>query len=224
MSTASILDKVRSIFQMHPNEVFKHIKGVIHVGANIGQERELYRKNGLQVVWVEPIPDIYATLKSNIAGFPGQIALQGLLTDKDDVTYQFHVASNNGESSSILEFSLHKELWPGIEYQQTIDIQSRTLPVLLKENHIDQLNYDMLVIDTQGSELLVLQGALPILRNFTYVKIEVPDFESYKGCCKLEDLQLFMNQHGFKEYARSRFAGKRGSGNYYDIIYKKIER
>ena len=79
----------------------------------------------------------------------------------------------------------------------------------------------MLVMDTQGSELLVLKGAIPILQNFTYIKTEVPDFESYKGCCQLKDLQSFLTQHGFKEFSRHKFATHPNGGNYYDIIYKK---
>lgn len=34
-------------------------RGVIHVGANAGQERELYAAFGLHVIWIEPIPDVF---------------------------------------------------------------------------------------------------------------------------------------------------------------------
>jgi hypothetical protein len=37
----------------------------------------------------------------------------------------------------------------------------------------------------------------------------------------VEDLQSFLDQHGFSEHARHRFAKRRGGGSYYDIIYKK---
>ena len=43
---------------------------VIHVGANEGQERESYARHGLRVVWIEPIPEVYERLASNIAPFP----------------------------------------------------------------------------------------------------------------------------------------------------------
>ncbi|HSG11415.1 MAG TPA: FkbM family methyltransferase [Gammaproteobacteria bacterium] len=76
-------------------------------------------------------------------------------------------------------------------------------------------------MDTQGSELLVLQGGLPVLDNFRYIKTEVPDFESYAGCCQLADVSEFMTRHGYAELARRQFAGRRDGGNYYDIVYKK---
>jgi hypothetical protein len=33
----------------------RDVTGVIHVGANTGQERFLYRLFGLNVIWIEPI-------------------------------------------------------------------------------------------------------------------------------------------------------------------------
>ena len=44
--------------------------------------------------------------------------------------------------------------------------------------------YDALVLDTQGSELLVLKGAAGLLPNIKYVQAEVADFESYSGACR----------------------------------------
>lgn len=221
MSVRSILRKAKSLLKKNPNAVFRKVKGVIHVGGNTGQEIECYDKHRLSVVWIEPIPEIFEILKSNLAGFPRQIAIKNLVTDVDDKEYQFHLANNNGASSSIFDLELHQDIWPEIVYQKTINLRSKSLPSVLKENNIDKEHYDMLVMDTQGSELLVLKGAIPILQDFTYIKTEVPDFESYKDCCQLKDLELFMHQNGFREYARHQFAKHPGGGSYYDITYKK---
>jgi FkbM family methyltransferase len=205
----------------NPDRVFKQIKGVIHVGANTGQEIQLYANNGLSVVWIEPIPEVFSKLQSNLNGFSKQIAIKGLVTDQDNVEYNFNLASNSGASSSILEFNLHQDIWPDVTFEKTIKISSATLPTLLKENRISLADYDMLAIDTQGSELLVLKGAIPILDSFNYIKTEVPDFEAYKGCCQLKDLEIFLEEHGFKEMSRHKFATHPGGGSYYDIIYKR---
>ena len=190
------------------------------MGANTGQEIKLYAKHGLSVVWIEPIPDIFEKLQANLIGFPKQTALKGLVTDLEGMEYQFHLASNDGASSSILELNLHKDIWPEVSFKQTIKLYSRTLPSLLKAGQVDPAGYDMLVIDTQGSELLVLKGAEPILKHFKYIKTEVPDFEAYKGCCQLKDLQLFLGNHGYREIYRNKFAAHPGGGNYYDITFK----
>jgi FkbM family methyltransferase len=210
------------LFKMNRNRFLKEVSGVIHVGANTGQEINLYAQYGLSVVWVEPIPEIFEKLQANLKGVHGQIALQSLVTDIDNVEYRFHLANNDGASSSILELNLHRDIWPDIEFEKTITVLSKTLTSLLKDNHINESEYDMLVIDTQGSELLVLKGALPILHHFTFIQTEVPDFEAYKGCCQLKDLQEFLGRHGYREKSREKFATHADGGSYYDIIYKKI--
>ena len=80
--------------------------------------------------------------------------------------------------------------------------------------------YDALIMDTQGSELLVLQGAIPILHNFTYIKTEVSDFESYTGCCQVANIAPFMSRFGYREVSRHKFAQRPEGGSYYDIVYK----
>ncbi len=213
-----------SLFRSNPEKFLRKVSGVIHVGANTGQETNLYAEHRLSVVWIEPIPDVFGKLKRNLAEFPRQIALEGLVTDLDNKEYKFHLASNNGASSSILELGLHKDIWPDVSFEQTIKLYSKTLPSLLKANQIDPAGYDMLVIDTQGSELLVLKGAEPLLNQFKYIQTEVPDFEAYKGCCQLKDLQTFLGQHGFVEISRNKFATHPGGGNYYDVTFQNRSR
>ena len=58
--------KIKSLFQKNPDKLLKKVRGVIHVGANTGQEIQLYVKYGLSVVWIEPIPEVFETLKSNL--------------------------------------------------------------------------------------------------------------------------------------------------------------
>jgi FkbM family methyltransferase len=216
----AVLHKFRSLLKP-PNRFLKDCAGVIHVGANVGQERDEYERYGLRVVWIEPIPEVFLTLSANIRPYSRQRALEALVTDCNDGEYQFNVASNNGASSSILDFELHKDIWPNIKFEKQITLRSTQLPTLLEREGIDLRDYDALVMDTQGSEMLVLKGALPILRRFKYIKTEVPDFESYAGCCQLSELSPFMAQHGFREYSRRQFAKRAGGGSYFDIVYKR---
>jgi len=76
-------------------------------------------------------------------------------------------------------------------------------------------------MDTQGSELLVLKGGLSLLKNFQYIKTEAADFESYKGCCLINDLSKFLNKLGFKEIKRIKFATRKKGGNYFDVLYER---
>jgi len=194
---------------------------VIHVGANSGQEREVYRMHGLKVVWIEPIPAVFEKLKHNLIHYPDQSALQALVTDQDDKVYTFNVASNEGASSSILEFGQHSDIWPEVRFQHTIELKSVTLTTLFREHAIKPDAKDALVLDTQGSELLVLQGSLPILQQICYIKTEVADFEVYEGCCKLDELTTFLEAQGFRELTRDTFATHPSGGKCYDVLFAR---
>jgi FkbM family methyltransferase len=214
-----LVRRLRRLFGPDPNRFLRSVRGVVHVGANIGQERDLYARYGLDVLWIEPIPEVFAELSANLVGFPRQRALEALVTDRDDAPYDFHVANNEGQSSSILALKEHRDVWPKVDYARTITLRSTTLATLLAREHIDLSRYDALVMDTQGSELLVLRGAEALLGHFKFVKTEVPDFEAYAGCARLQDITAFLATRGFVERSRHSFAQHAGGGRYYDVVY-----
>ena len=173
------------------------------------------------MLWIEPIPEVFEILQENIKAFPKQSAIQHLISDCDDKEYQFHISSNDGLSSSMLDFKQHKDIWPDVDFTSTISLRSTTLTSLLQREQIDPSRYQALIMDTQGSELLVLIGAIPVLSHLSFIKTEVADFESYAGGCQLADINSFMAEHGFREHFRRTFASRIEGGNYYDITYRK---
>jgi FkbM family methyltransferase len=214
-----ILKKARKRFA---DRFLRKISGVIHVGANVGQEQELYARLGLAVLWIEPIPDVFAALSAKLRGVERQRALEYLVTDKDGAEYEFHISSNAGLSSSIMDLKDHRDVWPEVEFTRSIKLKSMTLKSLLEKEGIDPAQYDALIMDTQGSELLVLKGAEPILRNFKFIKTEIADFEAYAGCCQLPEMEDFMKRHRYRESSRHKFSTREGGGNYWDIVYARI--
>lgn len=197
------------------------LRGVVHVGANTGQERRVYDSYGLRILWVEPIPEIFARLQRNIAGYEGQSAVQALVADRAGVEVDFHIADNQGASSSMLELARHQEIWPEVHTQRSVRMTTTTLPALVQAAGLDMADYNGLVMDTQGSELLVLQGARPLLHHFDFIKTEVADFEAYKDCCQLHDLGAFMAEHGFDEFERRPFRNMQPGRAYYDVVYRR---
>jgi FkbM family methyltransferase len=226
---------IRSVIGDYPYTRLRHgyetehsylrkIRGLIHVGANEGQERDFYAAFGLDVLWMEPIPDVFAELKRNISGLPRQRALNYLVTDEDGKEYELHIADNGGASSSILDLSKHTEMFPEIAYKDTITIAGATLPSILAAERIDVRQFNAIVLDTQGSELKILNGAASILSNFKFIKIEVPDFEAYAGCCQIGELSAFMASSGFRERSRHLIRETPGVGSYFDIIFERLHR
>ena len=221
MLAKRVIRKIRRT--VFPVDAFlRNVSGVIHVGANTGQERANYARFHLDVVWIEPIPAVFGQLRFNLAGFPKQRAYQYLLTDEDEREYVLHVASNQGASSSILPFAKHREMWPEIFYANDITLKSATLSSFVTKEGLDLAGFQALVLDTQGSELMILKGATTVLPRFRFVKVEVPDFESYAGCCLSSELGEFMSAHGFRERRRDGFMSIPEVGTYFDVLYERV--
>jgi FkbM family methyltransferase len=151
-----------------------------------------------------------------------QIAVNRLITDKDDAEYLFHVANNEGQSSSILEFARHKEIWPDIHEIAQMTLKSVTIDSLLIEmGETVSSPYQALIMDTQGSELLVLRGAMRALAQFKFIRTEAADFDSYVGCARVEELTNYLAPFGFKLTRRDKFATSPFGGQYFDLLYHK---
>ena len=71
---------------------------------------------------------------------------------------QLNIANNSGLSSSIFDLKLHKDIWPELDFVDHVKMVSETLDGLV-EREVIPPQIDALVVDTQGSELLVLRGA-----------------------------------------------------------------
>jgi hypothetical protein len=85
---------------------------------------------------------------------------------------------------------------PSRMFTLLIDLQmtATTLVRPIDVEQIDLRSYRALMLGTQGSESLVLQGTIPVLDKFRFVKEEVAYFECYTGCCQTAQLPDFMRE------------------------------
>lgn len=194
---------------------------MIHAGANSGQERDIYASFGVRVVWIEPLPEIFEELETNISPYSDQLAIRALLGARDNEPQTFRVSNNEGLSSSILDLKYHKDIWPHVDFAGEIELRSVTLPSALASHNIDVFRYDALVIDTQGSELLILEGAGDLLKHITFIKTEAADFESYADCATVESLTRFAAGNGFRLVRQDKFAEHPSLGAYYDLLFAR---
>lgn len=197
-------------------------KGVIHIGAHYGQEKKIYSRYDLKVLWIEADSHVYKTLQNHIVGFENQVALNYLVTEENSQAIDFFVASNDGLSSSIFKFAQHKNFYPSISTIHTVKMDGFTLPHILKIENIDVTLYDVLVIDTQGSELAILRGMQMMLTNFQYILVEACNFDSYENGAQFEEINSFLNIQNFtciKKITKQKFTKE---AEYFDCLYQAL--
>src|SRR5262245_37244866 len=164
---------------------------------------------GLKVVWIEPIPEVFRRLVENIRDFPDQRAINALITNEDGALCTLHISNNSGLSSSILELHMHKDIWPEVTFTHDIALRSSRLPTALA--NIDLAQYDAMVLDTQGSELLILQSAARVLGGFNYIQVAAANFEGYRNCATVDTISTFLRHHGFR-LLRKDLTARRAAG------------
>jgi FkbM family methyltransferase len=212
--------RLAALCQPEPDSFLASCRHVVHVGANAGQERDIYESHRLSVTWVEPIPTVFDQLEANIGSYPNQTAVRALVADRAGVPTTLNISSNSGASSSIFGFALHKDIWPHVDFVDTITMKTETLDHLVAEKII-RSPIDALIIDTQGAELLVLKGAAGVLQQVRYVKAEAADFESYSGGATAAEIEKFMNEHSFRLVRKTKFAQHPTAGAYYDLLFER---
>lgn len=185
------------VFYYLRKEGFK-IKSLAHLGANYAQGRNLYVSNGIdKILWVEAIPSIVDTLKQNLSNV-SDLVLQGVLSKASGEKVNFKIASNNSMSSSIYEFKHHVDQYPNIEMIDKISLTTTTLDDLMKENSIT-FDYDVAVLDLQGSDLNALRGASCLLQRSIAVAVEVSCIELYENAPLEAEVDAFMHEQGFRK-------------------------
>jgi hypothetical protein len=166
-----------------------NIKGVIHIGSINLDELNFYNSINIKnIIWI----DAYNTRKiKDIYNY------NALITDHDNIDYNFNI-SNNGESSSILDFKKLYNEHPDIFYKETIILKSITLDSFYKKNNIDHNNYNMWNICIQGCELMALKGAKENIKNIHLIYIKIYTKELYNNCPLIKDIDSYLNTYSFK--------------------------
>jgi len=170
-------------------------KGVIHIGAHTGQEREYYKD--FNVLWIEPIPDVFDSLVSNIKSYPNQSALNYLISDVDNKQFSFNV-SNQSDRSSFLQFTDFHFKNLNFRQTETLTLSSIRMDTLIEIHDVNLNDYDVVVTDCQGADYFVLKSFGKSINHFSYIKSEVMVSEIYKGLVKEKEINNFLASCGFE--------------------------
>jgi FkbM family methyltransferase len=195
------------------------IKGVLHLGASTGQERDAYDTycKG-KVMWVEAIPRVYLDLQQNIKPYPQQTAYNVCLSNVDGDEVVFNVSNNESQSSSILELGVHALIHPEVHYVEQIAMKTQRVDTLLKDVDVSTINF--LNVDLQGAEHLAIEGMGDLIKNIDYALLEVNMKETYKGCMLIEELDYFMLQRGFERVETGEWVAETWTDALYIRKYK----
>jgi FkbM family methyltransferase len=167
-------------------------KGILHVGAHeceeLGDYLQYLPVN--KMLWVEALPEKVAFCKEK---YPEVLIENAIVSDVVEKV-KFNV-SNNGQSSSILDFGLHSTFHPHVSYVSSFEGETQLLKDILPKYPIE---YNFLNFDIQGAELKALKGMEEYLSKVDYLYTEVNSDYVYKDCALVSELDEYLGKFGLQ--------------------------
>lgn len=171
-------------------------QGVLHVGAHLAEEFDLYREEGFgKTLWVEAQQELIPKIKEAIAG-------------SDDVVYQAAVWSetgktmtlqitNNGQSTSLYRLAEHLDAYPAI-----LPVEDRKVPTIRLDDLIpDEETFDFVNLDIQGAELEALRSMGTRIASVRWIYSEVNQRMLYENIPFVDELDEFLSAYNFRRVA-----------------------
>ena len=165
-------------------------KGILHVGAHECEELGDYENyiDRSKILWIDALEDKVELSKSR---FPNLLIEQAVISDKVEIV-KFN-RSNNGQSSSILEFGLHKHFHPHVHYVESFEIETKLLKDIICNYDI---SYNFINLDIQGVELKALKSMESYLNTIDYIYTEVNSGYVYQNCALIGEIDEYLLQFG----------------------------
>lgn len=162
---------------------------IIVIGSNQGQELPFYMKLFSEIHLVDPL---IHQIKMHHLCSSKNVHLHSYAISSVSGSRQFFIASNNGESSSLLEPSHHLKEYPHINFDR-IKTEAKRLSDL---SFFSDSN--VIVLDVQGSEIDVLNSAFPVgLNHLSVIICEYSLVPLYDKSADLSSLIKFVESLGF---------------------------
>jgi FkbM family methyltransferase len=176
--------------------VLKNCDFVVDIGANNGQWISVVKNRGYKnaALCIEPVKKNYAELKAR--NLRNVTILNCAVGNKNGYIW-INLASNDGQSSSILEFdSAHKNAAPKIKFTGKEKVKILKLSKILEKNSHKKM---FIKIDTQGYEFEILKSIDEKTFNNIYgFEIETNIISTYKNVVLIEDVIKFLRKKGFQ--------------------------
>lgn len=173
-----------------------HINGALHIGAHECEELDFYINLGIKpndVIWIDGNKS--KVIEAKQRGIEN--IFYGVITDKDNDTVLFNI-TNNGQSSSVLDFGSHSHHHPHVHFIEKQVHQTVTIDTFFDTNNLNMAKYDLWNFDIQGAELMALKGGIKAIEFVKALYLEVNTEEVYKGCALIEEIDEFLLRYNFK--------------------------
>ena len=178
------------------------ITGILHIGAHECEELNDYNKVGVptdRTYWVEAMPDKVAFCRQRYG--EGLHIYQAVIDERDDEKVSFNV-TNNGQSSSILEFGSHSTSHPQVHVIGKMEMTTSRLDTLIEREQIPIASLNFVNLDIQGVELRALKSMEKYLQHVQFIYTEVNTEEVYKGCNLIGEIDEYLLMFGFTRVAQ----------------------
>jgi FkbM family methyltransferase len=200
MRSTSLLDPDHPLYdtellrQLRGRRLASRLQVLCVIGAHRFQEMRLLNRvfpNLRHIYLFEPLPELQAALQSVAAQDPRIRVFPVAIADRDG-TAVFHVTDNDGESSSLLKFGSHSELFPEVHVQRTVEVTTRRLDSVIAEQGLE--SPDLLLVDVQGAEYMVLAAMGPqVLQKVRLIYTEVSTERVYESARLLPEVQALLS-------------------------------
>jgi len=205
-------------FFEHHQDLLRRVRGVIQAGADCGQEIPLWEATGIEhQLYFEPVPARFAGLQMRPGATKWNLALADYCGRAP-----FHVTNDLSSSSLSPLFEGRIPPLRGVSPGEIIQVNVVTLDAFFDRHpELRSADFNLLFLDTQGSEDLVIKGATRTLAHIDLIVTEVGYQRMYERCVLFPELDALIRARGFELVAQYPLDGFGGHG---DAIYQKCER
>ena len=148
------------------NQLISTKSNVLIVGAHIGSLVIPIAKNCNKVVGIEANPNNFNLLKTNIhLNKAENVSIHNIAASSKQETIKFQMnVVNSGGSKRLPK---NNEYMYRYDNPEVIEVQAYSL-----DNYLDENNFDLVLIDIEGSEYFAMQGMTEILTNCNTLIVE----------------------------------------------------
>ncbi len=170
---------------------------VVHAGAGSCRQPQHYLQLGADdVLLIEPVPQLAASLRALTSGLDGVRVEEGALSDTE-AEQDFYLL-NNPVESSLLKPSALLEQFPNLKLREVCKVRTLRLDTLLQSVVRREGRSNVLVLEIKGMEHEVLRGLSDAdLERFDFLVLETAAQPLYEGAAPASQTVDVLHAHGF---------------------------